>query len=77
MIGLLEWSALLSNAMAYFGAPYPRERTLRLSRLPRSDGRRREEWDPFAGLDDKFYESGDAERWELAADSYAYQSPNK
>jgi hypothetical protein len=72
-IGLLEWSALLSEAMAYFGSPYPRERSVRLKRLPRADGRERAAWDPFAGLDDKFYGSADAERlrWDTAADSYA------
>jgi hypothetical protein len=69
----LEWSALLSEAMAYFGSPYPRERSVRLKRLPRADGRERAAWDPFAGLDDKFYGSADAERlrWDTAADSYA------
>ena len=72
-IGLLEWSALLSDAMAYFGTPYPRERAARLERLPRSDSRKRAEWDPFAALDEKFYGSADAERsrWDTAADSYA------
>jgi len=72
-IGLPEWSAVLSEAMGYFGARYPRERALRLERLPMADGRTRAEWDPFAGLDDRFYSSDDAKRsrWELAADAYA------
>jgi hypothetical protein len=72
-IGLPEWSALLAEAMGYFPVPYPRERALRLERLPVADGRPRAEWDPFTGLDDRFYESGDAKllRWELAADEYA------
>lgn len=72
-IGLLEWSALLSEAMGYFATPYPRERATRLNRLPMADGRKRAEWDPFVALDDRFYGSADAERlrWERAADAYA------
>ena len=69
-IGLLEWSSLLSEATAYFGTPYPRERAVRLRRLPRANGPRAQ-WDPFAALDDKFYSSGDADRWESVADAYA------
>ena len=72
-IGMNEWSALLGEAMTYFGTPYPRERNARLLRLPRADVRKRAEWDPFAALDDRFYESTDGERlrWESAADAYA------
>jgi Domain of unknown function (DUF4375) len=72
-IGLLEWSVLLSEAMAYFGDPYPRDRSVRLKGLPEAEGRERKEWDPFAALDDRFYRCSDATgmRWENAADSYA------
>ena len=72
-IGLLEWSALLSEAIAFFPTPYPRDRATRLHYLPRADGRKRAEWDPFAVLDSEFYESNDAQRlrWETAADAYA------
>ena len=70
-IGLLEWSSLLSEAMGFFPTPYPRERAVRVHHLPRADGRERAQWDPFAALDDKFYSSGDAGRWESAADAYA------
>jgi hypothetical protein len=72
-VGLLEWSRLLSEAMAFFPTPYPRDRVMRLSCLPSGNGRGRAQWDPFVALDDKFYESVDAQpiRWETAADSYA------
>ena len=72
-IGMHEWSVLLSEAMVYFGTPYPRERNARLERLPREDGRKRVDWDPFSALDDRFYDATDGERlsWELAADLYA------
>jgi len=68
---LLEWSTLLSEAMTYFGAPYPRERSIRLERLSAQEDRNRAEWNPFTVLDDRFHESSDAGRWDVAADAYA------
>jgi hypothetical protein len=73
VVGLLEWSAIVSEAMRFFGAPYPRERSTRLELLPESGGRDRQSWDPFASLDQRFYECSDGARfrWERAADAYA------
>jgi hypothetical protein len=72
-IGLVEWATILEEAMAFFGSPYPREQAVRLELLAGRHGRRREEWDPFYGLDDRFYEwlRGGDNRWEHAADAYA------
>ncbi|MFN0197341.1 MAG: DUF4375 domain-containing protein [Planctomycetaceae bacterium] len=72
-IGLQEWSEVLDEAMRYFGTPYPRERKLRLVKLPEARSRNREDWDPFLALDERFNKWADEEhdRWELAADSYA------
>jgi hypothetical protein len=66
-IGLLDWSAIVSDAMNFFGDAYPRERSIRLNLLPPGEP------SPFAALDQRFYESPDAARyhWERAADSYA------
>lgn len=72
-IGILEWAAILEEAMRFFGAPYPRDREERHSRLAARPGERREEWDPFYHLDERFYRwlrSG-ADRWPRAADEYA------
>jgi hypothetical protein len=73
-IGISEWSALLREAMAFFGSSYPRERAAREKLLPKPvRGKKREEWDPFFRLDEEFYAwlRPNAERWEQAADAYA------
>ena len=75
-IGLLDWSAVVSEATGYFGEPYPRERSVRLTLLPESDNRERQSWDPFVSLDQRFYDCADAtrHRWERSADSYAMRA---
>jgi hypothetical protein len=75
-IGLGEWSAILNDAMGFFGPSYPRERKARLALLPEWVIGKRQEWDPFLKLDQRFYEWLDAEdsRWELAADRYAAEA---
>jgi hypothetical protein len=72
-MGLSEWADILAEAMRFFGSPYPRQQSDRLERLAGQRGRRREEWDPFDRLDDRFFEWLHAEpyRWERAADAYA------
>ena len=71
-IGLTEWAAILAEAMQFFGAPYPREQTDRQKQLSGHRGRRREEWDPFFVLDERFYSwlHAESDRWERAADRY-------
>jgi hypothetical protein len=72
-IGLSEWAAVLAEAMRFFGEPYPREQADREELLASRPGGRREDWDPFISLDDRFYSWLDAEpqRWERAADRFA------
>lgn len=59
--------------MSYFDSSYPRQRLLRLDKLPEAQRRSRAEWDPFYALDERFYECADGARyaWEKAADAYA------
>jgi hypothetical protein len=73
-IGLHEWADILAEAMRYFGEPYPRERADRQELLARCPGRRRQEWDPFFALDERFYSwlHAEPDRWERAADRYAF-----
>jgi Domain of unknown function (DUF4375) len=68
-IGLTELAEVLATAMKIFGSPYPRDRADRHEVLASRQGGRREEWDPFYQLDERFYEWSD--RWEDAADAYA------
>lgn len=72
-IGLTEWAAVLAEAMRFFGEPYPREQGDRQELLAGRHGRRREEWDPFFALDERFYSwlHAEPDRWERAADSFA------
>ena len=71
-IGLPTWSAVVSEAMGYFSGAYPRERAVRRKLLPQAKGRKREVWDPFQALDERFFTCSDAMlgRWEQAADLY-------
>ena len=72
-IGANDLSAILSEAIRYFGPVYPRDRSTRLARLPNESGRKREEWDPFCELDTRFYDWLEAENNRLArlTDAYA------
>jgi hypothetical protein len=74
-IGVSEWADILAEAMQFFGNSYPREQSDRLEALDGRQGRRREEWDPFYRLDERFYEwlHAEPDRWERAADAYAEQ----
>jgi hypothetical protein len=76
-IGLSEWAAVLTEAMRFFGEPYPRDQADRLEFLTGHPGKSREEWDPFYALDERFYSWLHAapDRWELAADRFAI-APN-
>ena len=72
-VGAGQLASLVGTAISRVGAPYPRDRSARLSVLPQADGRPREEWDPFTDLDNRFYEWLDSEssRWDILADNYA------
>jgi hypothetical protein len=78
-IGLPECAALVEEAMAFFGDPYPREQEARIARLDTYTAQHASSelwerlWDPFDALTDRFYEElpfGE-ERLERAADEYA------
>jgi hypothetical protein len=71
-IGLAEWAGILAEAVRFFGSPYPREQAARQELLVRHRGRR-QEWDPFYQLDERFYAwlHAEPDRWERAADRYA------
>ncbi|MBI5761566.1 MAG: DUF4375 domain-containing protein [Planctomycetales bacterium] len=73
VIGLIEWAEILTEAMLFFGSPYPRERTKRQEFLAGQCGWNREEWNPFDALDHRFFEwlHAEPDRWERKADSYA------
>ncbi len=72
-IGLKKLAAILAEAMQFFGPRYPRDREERSRLLPRADGRKRREWDPFFRLDKRFFKWLDADRdgWKHAANAYA------
>jgi Domain of unknown function (DUF4375) len=72
-IGLGKWSEILRTAMEFFGRPYPREQVNRQELLANCSGRKREEWDPFYRLDQRFFEwlHAEPDRWCRAADAYA------
>ena len=64
---------MLEEAMGFFGDSYPRGQEERRERLAEVPGDKREEWDPFSTLDDRFYGwlHEEKNRWEQAADDYA------
>lgn len=72
-IGLPNAGAILREAMAFFGTPYPRERERRKGVLESLKGKTRKDWDPFFTLDDRFFEilDGDGYCFEIKADHFA------
>jgi hypothetical protein len=48
-------AAIVEEGMAFWGNSYPRDEGERQARFPRRPGIRREEWDPFFALDERFY----------------------
>ncbi len=72
-IGVSEWASILTEAIQFFGEPDPRLQANRHQLLGGRRSRKREEWDPFFALDERFYSWLHAEpnRWERAADRFA------
>ena len=70
-IGRSDLAKLLREAMAYFGPSFPRDQESRCVALEKLQGDRREDWDPFFGNDNAFYECLARETFETAADRYA------
>jgi hypothetical protein len=77
-----ELANVIDEAMGFFGEDYPRDRDVRDAALPRTEGRPREQWDPFSELDERFYEAAgyrggqfEKDRLFLAMDEYAVRRP--
>lgn len=69
-------SAVLLEAMHWFGPQYPREREIRNDSLAAFATENPDDWNPFGELDDRFYYLIEAENggFEAAADAYAANS---
>jgi hypothetical protein len=75
-IGMPAMAEIVEQAMAVFGAAYPREQAQRRRVLegnpPKDlDESKRDEWDPFVALDDAFYAAMRHDTLYDAADAYA------
>jgi hypothetical protein len=73
-MNIVEWEQALGQAMGFFGPKYPREQEERRKALPSPvKSARREVWDPFYELDERFYDwlKPDQDRWNRVADNYA------
>ncbi|MCA9457705.1 MAG: DUF4375 domain-containing protein [Nitrospira sp.] len=73
VIGLVEAAEVLTRALRFFGAHYPRDQSVRLLMLRSLVGQQRSEWDPFYALDPEFYRVIDSSsgRFARLADVYA------
>ena len=72
-IGMPQCSSLVTEAMRFFGTPYPRADADRQAALSAVPGESRGEWDPFTKMDDQFYEliGTEAGGFAVAADRYS------
>ena len=71
VIGLPAVEEIVTEAMAKFGAPYPREREQRRAFLKSIPGQTRAEWNRFIALDDAFFAATREDAFRKAADRYA------
>ena len=71
-----ELSAVLLEAMQWFGPQYPRAREIREGTLAAFAAENPDDWDPFNELDDRFYDLIETENrgFVAAADAYAAKS---
>jgi hypothetical protein len=60
-LGLTETAQIVREATSLFGDDFPRVREKRWDFLDSFSGEKREEYDPFFQLDDKFYASFEIE----------------
>ena len=72
-IGLRECADLLEAATDKFHTPYPRDREARHAALQAIElpGEKREQWDPFYELDDRYYAAREREKIDERLDDYA------
>jgi hypothetical protein len=78
-VGFRVTAAVLAEAMAFFGNPYPREQEIRATRLEAIPGKTREKWDPFLALTEQFYKTLGPKHTPFfnALDSYALSGKGK
>lgn len=72
-IGLQECAELVEAAIDKFHTSYPRDRGVRHAALQAIElpGEKREQWDPFYDLDDKYYAAKERENFEGRLDEFA------
>ncbi len=72
-IGMPKLRALVRRALAFFGEPYPRDRSARMGQLKAYAAAHPDAPKPFDSLDDEFFLllRSEAGGWFTAADSYA------
>ena len=73
-LGMPKSAAVLEQAMAFFDSPFPRERDEREEALEAAfEASVNDDYDPFNGIDDSFFDLLDTENggFEAAADRYA------
>ena len=75
-IGSVHCSELVESAIRMFGSDFPRDRDSRFARLSELEGPgdRREDWDPFYLLDDKYYAAKRMENLFAMMDQYALET---
>ena len=73
--GLLECAELVKAAIKRFPEPYPRDRSARKAALQvlRLPGEKRQQWDPFNELDNRYYQAKDRSRYYERLDEYSEQ----
>ena len=69
VIGVGRLAEILTDAMNFFGEPYPRDRSLRVEYLAVAEVANNKGRSPFHDLDERFFEW--AGEWENAANIYA------
>ena len=77
-VGATSTAEVMETVLSMFGQNYPRDRSARhltLSALE-GTGEKREEWDPFYELDDKYYAEKNKEDLVVLSDEYAKQHHN-
>ena len=70
--GLHDVARVMQDAMLFLGDDYPRDRNIRIARLPDFQPRDGRDWDPFDRLNEEFYAalSNNGTRYEDAANNW-------
>jgi hypothetical protein len=72
-VGLDEFAKLAEAAISKFDVPYPRDSVTRCNVLStlENPGKRREQWDPFFELDNRYYSAKEKSAFYECLDEYA------